>query len=155
METDVRIVIDRPNGTTAVLGGGDRVLEERVGSPISPIWMLSDIQLASGRMLIGGIRLTPPQGGMFDPQVVRATGILAYVSGRSIDLLVARERRMVGIVASEAIPLRIRFHEDAPIDLPGFDLAGPAVPLRRGVWSRPLVPIDLALDVTRLAPLAW
>lgn len=152
---DEALTIDRPGHPAAMIGEAMPSVIERPGDPTTPVWTLCDIEIANGRHLLGAVRMTPPQDVFGAPKATRMTGILALVGEHCVNLLIGSERVRVGLAACETVPLRLRLRDEPAYDTYGIDAADGRLPLGRGAWTRRLQPVDLALDVDRLAPMAW
>ena len=149
------LLIDRQGMPPGRIDEHEPLLEERPGDPTSPIWTWCDIELASGMRLAGGLRLSPPQRRPGEPPVVRATGLMAIMQGRSVDLLSGSERAAAGLTGWETLPVRVRLHDAPPYQVEGVSAEGPRGTLNAGEWSRPLDPRDLASGLERLTPQGW
>lgn len=115
--------------------------------------MLCRIHLPCGTDHMGGVRLSPPSRRPGDSPLARATGIVADINGVGIDILSGSERGRVGLLAHQALPLRIMLIAESPIKVIGLHQDSPTLPLEPGTWSRPLSHVDLAPDLRRLSPL--
>lgn len=151
---DATLLVDRPGLMPEIMDARRPHLEERPGDPQGPIWTMCEVEAACGTRFIGAVRLTPPQSGAGAARVTRTTGLLVGHHGMTLDVLRGSERSRTGLAAWEVIPLRLRFLVDPPFAVLGLDPRGQGVPLVRGVWTRPLEPLDLAEDASRLAPFA-
>lgn len=152
---DTTLLVERPGLGPERLDVLRPHVEERPGDPSGPIWTMCEIDTANSTRFIGAVRLTPPQDARGAARITRMTGLLAHHKGMTLDLLRGGERSRTGLAAWETLPLRIRFLVDPPFAVLGMDGRGPGIPLVRGVWTRPLDPVDLAEDASRLAPFSW
>lgn len=149
------ILIDRLGMPPGSIDAHDPFLLERPGDPCSPIWTLCDIELASGRMLVGALRIAPPQPRPGEPPIVRATGLMAAIGKMTVDLLNGSERARANLLGWETLPVRIRLIEEPPYRIAGFSADHPGGVLLHGQWSRPLEPHDLADDLGRYTSQGW
>lgn len=154
METGM-LLIDRHGMPPGRIDEHEPMMAERPGDPTSPVWTRCDVELANGARLTGGLRLSPPQKRPGEPPVVRATGLMAIVRGRSVDLMCGSERAAAGLVGWETLPVRVRLQDAPPYQVEGMSEVGPRAPLRAREWSRPLDPRDLANELQRLSPRGW
>jgi hypothetical protein len=147
-----RVVLDRPGGNALTLAVADaRVGEERPDYMLTAHWVMCDIRLASGLIVEGSLRLTPPQPGKINPKITRATGIIAHIEGKHVDLVNNGERQRVRLPGHEAFPLRVRISATPPNPVTGLVHGHPDDELPMGTWSRGLNPVDFAVDVEALS----
>jgi hypothetical protein len=147
-----RVVLDRPGGSSLTLAAASaRMGAERPEYMLTAHWLLCDIRLASGLIVEGSLRLTPPQPGRINPKITRATGIIAHIGGHHIDLVNNGERQRVRLAGFEAFPVQVRLSAEPPNPVTGLVHGHPDNELPVGVWSRNLNPVDFAVDVEALS----
>jgi hypothetical protein len=154
MEMD-SLLIERTGTDPVYISAENPIVIERPGDDLSPVWMMCDIEIACGRYLVGAVRFTPPQIFRGAPAIPRTTAILAIVNNISVNLLSGTERARAGLSACQTIPLKFRLREKPPFITLGLDGTDPSLPLEPWIWTKEMDPVDLADDVTKLAPMAW
>lgn len=118
----------------------------------SPLWIGARVMLANGEEREGAVRIMPPQRQEGAPTVARLSGLLIVSDERLVDPLRPRERATLALRARDVIPFRVMLANDLPYPL-HIGEPGPYTPLTPGSWSRKLSAVDVAWDVSRLAPL--
>lgn len=145
--------IDRPGASPVAIDKLTLLAGLEVPNDVtSPMWTEARIRLANGCEYGGAVRIMPPQRTEGAPTVARLSGLLIMSEDRLVDPLRPRERATLGLRARDVIPFRVMLTKNMAYPL-HIGEPGPHTPLETNEWSRNLAAVDVAWDVSKLAPL--